>query len=70
MVVGARRIRSEKHYRERYVRSLERKGVEWDGDNNVEHIWEQVKQAMVESAREVCSSVKVEEKEPKECVVK
>ena len=36
-VVGARRIRSEKlreyQYRE-YARSLEGKGVEWDGDNN------------------------------------
>ena len=56
-VVGARRIRSEKlrehQYRERYIRSLEGKGVEWDGDNNVEHMWEQVKRAMVESAREV-----------------
>ena len=37
MVVGARRNRSEKlrehQYREGYARSLERKGVEWDGDN-------------------------------------
>ena len=38
---------------------------EWDGDNNVEHRWEQVKQAMVEIAREVCSSVIVGEKNPK-----
>ena len=47
-VVGeARSIRSEKlrehHYREGYVRSLEGKGVEWHGDNNVEHMREQVK---------------------------
>ena len=45
MVVEAGRIRSEKlrehKYREGYVRSLEGKGVEWDGDNNVEHMWEQ-----------------------------
>ena len=26
-----------------YDRSLEMKGVEWDGENNVEHMWEQVK---------------------------
>ena len=41
MVVRAKRIRSEKlrenQYGEGYVRSLERKGVEWDGDNSVEH---------------------------------
>ena len=61
MVVETKRIRSEKlmehQYREGYVSSLEGKGVEWDGDNNVEHMWEQVKWAMVESVREVCSSV-------------
>ena len=47
MVVGARKVRSEKlrehHYREEYVRSSEGKGVEWDRDNNVEHMWGQVK---------------------------
>ena len=72
-MVGARRIRSEKlrdhQYREGYVRSLEGKRVEWDRDNNVEHMWEQVKRAMVESSREVCGSVRVGAKEPKECVV-
>ena len=51
MVVEARSIRSEKlrehQYREGYTRSLEGKGVEWNGDNNVEHIWEQVKRTMV-----------------------
>ena len=55
--VEARRIRSEKlrecQYREGYDRSLEGKEVEFDGDNNVEHMLEQVKRAMVESAREV-----------------
>ena len=63
MVVEATGIRSEKlrehQYREGYARSLEGKGVEWDGDNNVEHMWEQVKRGMVESAREVCGSVSV-----------
>ena len=42
MVVGARRIRSKKlrehQYREGYVRSLEGKGIVWDGDDNVEHM--------------------------------
>ena len=37
VVAGAKRIKSEKlrdqEYRERYARSLEEKGVEWDGDN-------------------------------------
>ena len=36
-----------------------------DGDNNVEHMWEQVKRAMVESAREVHGSVRVRGKNPK-----
>ena len=69
MVVGARRIRSEKlrkyQYREGYARSLEGKGVQWDGDNNLEHMWKQVKRAMLESAREVCGSVRVGRKTPK-----
>ena len=56
-MLEARKIRSKKlreHlYREGYARSLEGKGVKWDGDNNVEHMWKQVKWAMVKSAREV-----------------
>ena len=44
--------------------ALEGKGVEWDGDN-VEHMWEQVKRAIIESAREV----KGRWGESKECVV-
>ena len=58
---GARRIRSEKlrehQYREEYARSLGEKRVGWDGENNVEHMWEQVKWVIVENAREVCGSV-------------
>ena len=69
VVVGARRIRSKKlrghKYREGYARSLEGKGVELDGNNNVEHMWEKVKRAMVEIAREVCSSLRVGGKNPK-----
>ena len=66
MVVGAWRIRSEKlredQYREGYIRYLKGKSVEWDGENNVKHMWEQVKQPMVESAREVCGSVRMGER--------
>ena len=55
-VDGARRIRNDilrKHqYREGYVRSLERMKVKWD----VKHMLEQVKQAMAESAREICEA--------------
>ena len=40
------------------------KELEWDGYNNIEH-WKQVKRVMVESAREVCGSVRVEGKNPK-----
>ena len=47
------------HYREEYARSLEGKILEWDRENNVKHMWEQVKRAMVESAREVCCSLQV-----------
>ena len=65
-MVGARGIRSKKlwehQYREAYARTLEGKGVEWDGDDNVKHMCEQVKQAVVESAREVCGSVRVGER--------
>ena len=67
VVVGARRIRSEKlreyHFRERYARSLEGKRVE--DEDNIEHMWEQVKRAMFESAREVCESVRGGGKIPK-----
>ena len=69
MVVEVKRIRSEKlrehQYREGYAMSLEGKGGAWDRDNNVEHMWEQVKRVMVESAREVCGSVRVGGKNPK-----
>ena len=36
---------------------LRGRDVECNGENNVEHMWKQVKRAMVESAREVCGSV-------------
>ena len=70
-MVEARRIRSKKlgehQYREGYVRSLEEKGVEFDRDNKVEDMWEQVKRAMMENAREVCSSVRVRERTQRVC---
>ena len=66
VVVGARKIRSEKlredWYREEYTRSLEGKELEWNGYNNVEHMWEEVKLTMLESTREVCGSVRVGKK--------
>ena len=37
-----------------------------DGDN-VEHMWEQVKRAMVERAREVCDSMRVGERTQRVC---
>ena len=68
MVVGSRRIRSKKprenQYREVYAWSLEGKGIEWDGGNNVLYMWKQVKRASVESAREVYGSVRVGGKNP------
>ena len=49
----------EHQCREGYARSLEGKGVEWDGVNNLEHMWE--------SVREVCGSVRVEGKTQRVC---
>ena len=62
-MAGVRRTKSEKprehQYREGYARSPEGKREEWGGENIVEHMWEQVKRAMVESAREVSGSMRV-----------
>ena len=55
----------EHQYREGYARSLEGKSVKRDGYNNVKHMWEQVKRAILESSREVSSSVRVGGKNPK-----
>ena len=65
MEIEARRIRGDQ-YREGYAGFFEGKRV-GDGDN-AKHMWEQVKWGMVESTREVCNSVRVEEKNS-ECVV-
>ena len=69
VVVGTGRIsfrKLRKHqYKEGYARGLEGKGVKSDGDDNVEHMWEQVKWAMVESAKEVFGSVRVGGRNPK-----
>ena len=41
-----------------------------DGENNAEHMWEQLKWAMFEGAKEVYGSVRERrEGEPKECAV-
>ena len=47
----------EHQYIEGYAKSLEGKRVPWDGENTVDHMWEQLKREMVGSAREVCGSV-------------
>ena len=66
---GVRRIKSEKLWkyqcREEYAWSLERKQIEWDGESNVEHMCNQVKQAMVESSKDVCALVRVRVKKQK-----
>ena len=70
-MVGVRGLEArnrEHQHIEGYVRSFEGKEVEWDGDAYVKHMWEQAKRAMVESAREVCGSVRVGGKNQK-CVV-
>ena len=46
-------------YKEEYARSYKSKNVEWDKIGDNEQIWEQVKWPMVDSAKEVCSSVRV-----------
>ena len=65
----ARRIRNEKlreyQYREEYDRFPEGERVEWDKENNVENFWEQIKPAIIESAREVYESVRVRGENPK-----
>ena len=69
VVDGARRIINEKlrehHYTKRYTGSFGGKRVECDGEKNVEQMWEQMRRAMVESARELCGSVRVEGGNPK-----
>ena len=50
---------------EGYAMCIESKLVEWNEDRNVEQMWEQRKQAMVDSAGDVCGSVRVGEKNPK-----
>ena len=54
-------------YREGFARSLEDKEIEWDRGYNVKHMWEQVKRAMVETAREVCGLVRVGGKNQRVC---
>ena len=72
VVVGKGRIRCENPredlYIEGYVRFVEGKRVQGDRDN-VEHMWEQMKREMVESAREVYASVRVGKKNRKSVLV-
>ena len=55
----------EHQYREEYARSLEGKKAEGNGENNVKHMVEQVKRAMVENVREVYGSMRVGGGNPK-----
>ena len=48
-----------------YARFLEGKRVEWDGEDNAERMMEQIKQEIVESAGEVCGSMRLGERNPK-----
>ena len=66
MLGGLKKLK-EHQYREGYARTLEEKGVEWERNNNVEHMWEQGKRAMVESARERCGSARVGERTQRVC---
>ena len=56
-MTGARRITNEKLREHKYIggyaRRLESKRVEWDEGRNVEHMWEQMRQALVDSASDV-----------------
>ena len=55
VVIESRKLRNEKlreqQYIEEYVRYFESKKLERDERRNVEHIWERVKRAVVDSAR-------------------
>ena len=42
------------------------KRVEWDEDINIEQVWEQVKGVIVGNAIEVCGSMRVGGKNPKD----
>ena len=61
--MGAIRIRCgelrEHLYTEGYARCLESMSIDWDVGGNVKQLWEQVKLIMVDSRREVCSSVRL-----------
>ena len=59
------KLLTEHQYREGCARSLERKKVEWDGESNAKDMWGHVKRAVFETVREVCSSVRAKEKNPK-----
>ena len=69
VVNGTRRIRSDKlrshQYIEGYIRCFESKRVDCYVGGNVEQMWEQVKRAMADSAREMCVSVRVGRKNSK-----
>ena len=57
----------EHQYREGYVMSLEGKRLEWDRENNVDLMWEKLKQVMVKRAREVYGSVRMGKRTQRVC---
>ena len=69
MVIGAKRTRNEKfkghQYMEGYDWCLESEIVYWGEGGNVEQMWEQVQQAIVDGAREVRGSLMVVERAQK-----
>ena len=62
VMVGARKVRSKKlrehWYREGYARSLEGKGIEWDGDNNIGHMFDRMDRVPNAQIRELCIVMK------------
>ena len=63
VMVEARRISSVKLREDR----CRVKRVEEEGDNNIEHMWEEVKWAMFESAKEECGLVRMGERTQRMC---
>ena len=55
----------EQQYKEEYASAHECKIVEWNKVSNVDQMWDQVKQVVIDSEREVCGSVSMERENPK-----
>ena len=67
-VNGVRRNKSDmlrEQCKEKYVRALETKIVKWNEASDIEHMWEQVKEVMVDSAREMCVTARMGRNNPR-----